>query len=190
MNKKFLSIAIIALLGSSLVLTGCGNKQPEEQTSSENVGTVIPDANDNAAVVEQDTDDDNDQNTPNMISVNDLEPGKCMLTNENDGVSFANNNGEYIENTYYHYKDNSLQSIEIARIYKDKETAQKAYDQLNNDANSKEEYASIDIEDSVIYTLAKQNKVDALKSLNQNDLYNKLKSEHPEAINEENTPSD
>lgn len=185
MKKKFLSMAIVALLASA-ALTGCGNKQEETKTD-ESVGTVITDANDNAASVQQDTDDDNDQNTQNMISVDDVAKGKSMLTNESDGVSLTKNNGEYIENTYYYYKDGTLQSIEIAHMYKDKEAAQKAYDAMSKDDNTKKEYPSIDIEDNTVYMLAAQEKVDSLKSLNQQQLYDKLKSENPDAMTEENS---
>ena len=182
MKKKFLSIAIMALLVSALA--GCGNKS---ETSGENVGNVVPDANDSSAVVEQDTDDDNDQNTRNMISVDNLEKGKFMLTNESDGVSLVHNNGEYVVNTYYYYKDGSLQSIEDARSYSDKESAQKAYDVLKDDEQIKKSYASVEIEDNMIYMLFNQSSVDELKSLNQQQLYDKLKSEHPDAITNENT---
>lgn len=185
MKKKFLFLAMVALLVSSLA--GCGNKgETKTETPNENVGTVVPDANDNPATVEQDTDDDNDQNTQNMISVDDIEKGKCMITNESDGVSFTQNTGEYIENTYYYYKDGSLQSIEIAHMYKDKEAAKAAHDKLQADENAKKEYSSIDIEDNIVYMLAAQGKVDSLKSLNQKQLYDKLKSEHPDAMTEEN----
>ena len=93
MKKKILSLAMATLLISALA--GCGNNQEntKTETSNESAGSVVPDANDNSAVVEQDTDDDNDQNTPNMISVDDLEPGKYMLTNERDGVSLVYNEG-------------------------------------------------------------------------------------------------
>ncbi len=187
MKKKFLFMAIVALLASA-VLTGCGNKQGETQTdsSSENVGVVNPDANDNPAVVEQDTDDDNDQNTPNMISVDDVSVGKSMLTNESDGISLTKNNGEYIENTYYYYRDGSLQQIEVAHMYKDKDAAQRAFDTLNKDDNVKKEYSSISIEENIVYMLSAQDKVDSLKSLNQQQLYDKLKSENPDAMTEEN----
>lgn len=181
MKKKLLSMAIIALLVSALA--GCGNKN---ETSGENVGTVVPDANDNSAVVEQDTDDDNDQNTKNMISVDNLEKGKFMLTNENDGVSLVHNNGEYKNDTYYYYKDGTLQNIEVARTYDSKEAAQKAYDSLKDDEQAKKDYVSIDVQDNTIYMLSNQSAVDELKSLNQQQLYDKLKSEHPDAITNEN----
>lgn len=181
MKKKFLSMAIIALLVSALA--GCGNKN---ETSGENVGNVVPDANDSSAAVEQDTDDDNDQNTKNMISVDNLEKGKFMLTNESDGVSLVHNNGEYTVNTYYYYKDGTLQNIEVARSYGDKESAQKAYDSLKDDEQAKKDYTSIDIEENTIYMLSNQSAVDELKSLNQQQLYDKLKSEHPDAITNEN----
>lgn len=185
MKKKFLSMAIVALLISALA--GCGNNQKQAESSGDNIGVVTPDAKDDKAVVEQDTDDDNDQNTQNMISVADLKVGESMLTNENDGVSLARNTGDYTENTYYYYKDGSLQSIEIAHMYKDKDAAQKAYDSLKNDENAKKEYASIDVEDDTVYMLATQGKVDSFKSYNQPQLYDKLKSEHPEAKTDENT---
>lgn len=187
MKKKFLSIVTVALLATTFA--GCGNNQKNATTenTSENVGSVIPDANDNAAVVEQDTDDDNDQNTENMISLSDLEQGKCMITNEQDGVSIVYNEGTYIMNTYYYFENNILKNIENARAYKTKEAAQKAYDSLKNDESVKKEYASIDIEENMVYMLSAQSKVDSLKSLNQQQLYDKLKSENPNAITNENT---
>lgn len=187
MNKKFLSVAIAALLLSPLA--GCGNKQTDtttEDNKNENVGSVVPDANDNAAVVDQDTNDDNDQNTDNMISLDDLAQGKYMITNEKDGVSLVYNEGSYIMNTYYYFKDGKLQSIDNARAYKDEDSAKKACEALKNDEKAKKEYASIDVEQNVVYMMSNQNAVDTLKSLNQQQLYDKLKSEHPDALTEEN----
>ena len=186
MKKKFLAIAIVALLATTFA--GCGNNQKDDATKnpSENVGTVTPDANDNSAVVDQDTNDDNDQNTDNMISIDDLAQGKYMITNENDGVSVVYNEGTYIMNTYYYFKDGTLQSIENARAYKDKDAAQKAYESLKNSESAKKDYASIDVEENMVYMLSAQSAVDALKSTNQQQLYDKLKSEHPDAVTNEN----
>lgn len=186
MKKKILSLAIATLLISALA--GCGNNQEntKTETSNESAGSVVPDANDNSAVVEQDTDDDNDQNTPNMISVDDLEPGKYMLTNERDGVSLVYNEGNYVINTYYYFADGKLQSIEKAQRYKDKDLAKNAYEKLNSDENAKKEYSSITVEDNIVYMLSNQQHVEPLKHLNQQELYNKLKSEHPGVITNEN----
>lgn len=185
MKKKFLCMAIVALLASSFV--GCGNNQQNKaDTTGENVGTVNPDANDNNAVLDQETNDDNDQNTENMISIDDLAQGKYMITTESDGVSLVYNEGSYIMNTYYYFKDGALQNIENARAYKDKDSAQKAYDALKNDEKAKKDYASIDIEENMVYMLSNQSAVDALKSMNQQQLYDKLKAEHPDAVTNEN----
>ncbi len=183
MKKKFLTLVVAMLLISTLA--GCGNKQEDTKnngSSNESAGSVIPDANDNPAVVEQDTDGDNDQNTQNMISVDDIAVGKYMLTNENDGVSLVYNEGNYVLNTYYYFTNNKLQSIEKSQRYKNKDMAQKAYETLSSDENVKKEYSSITIDDNVVYMLSNQNNVDPLKSLNQQELYNKLKSEHPDEI--------
>ena len=75
---------------------------------------------------------------------------------------------------------------EKVQRYTNKDLAQRAYDKLNSDKNAKQEYASITIEDNMVYMLANQNSVDSLKSLNQEELYNKLKHDHPDAITNDN----
>ncbi len=181
MKKQILSLGLAGLL--IVMLAGCGNSDPKKQDTdkSANAGSVVTDSNDNKAVSEQDTDDDNDQNTPNMISFDDVEVGKYVVSNEQNMVSLVHNDGTCVIGTSYIFEDKKLAHIEISKTYKTAEEAKKAYESLKANKDSAKQYSSMDIQDNVIYLESAESQLNSLKSLTQEKLYEKLKAEHPDS---------
>ena len=180
MKKQIFVMALASVM--SFMLVGCGNSQnytSEEDNSktettnvtSEDPGKVITDSTDSPAAVEQDTDDDNDMNTQNMVSVEDLGKGKYKVTNEGRAVVVAYNDGDCLSTTSYNYKGGVLDNISMVSKYKDAETAKKAYETLSADKSMKENYSKLELEGDKIKGTVAQSEVDSLKSFTQKELY-------------------
>ena len=180
MKKQIFVMALASVM--SFLLVGCGNSQKDTSekdnsktettnVTSEDSGKVIADSTDSLAAIEQDTDDDNDMNTKNMVSVEELEKGKYKVTNEGRAVVVAYNDGDCLSTTSYNYKDGVLDSISMISKYKDAATAKKAYDTLSADKSMKENYSKLELEDDKIKGTVAQSEVDSLKSFTQKELY-------------------
>lgn len=180
MKKQIFVMTLASVM--SFMLVGCGNSQNETSekdnsktettnVTSEDPGKVVTDSTDSPAAVEQDTDDDNDMNTKNMVSVEDLEKGKYKVTNEGRAVVVAYNDGDCLSTTSYNYKDGVLNNILVVSKYKDAETAKKAYEALNADKSMKESYSKLELEGDKIKGTLAQSEVDSLKSFTQKEFY-------------------
>lgn len=175
MTKKFLVYALVAAM--PFMLWGCGNKS--EEPSKDSAGTVVIDPNDNAAVAEQDTDDDNDQNTANMISIETPEmpeKGKYKVVNDDNIVFVIYNEGSCVITTSYIYSGGSLNKIEAAHKYENASLAKDAYNKLKENKTEYDSYAKVSLKDNVITFTLEQNEVDSLKSVSQEQLYNQQKN--------------
>ena len=128
MSKKFDAKKIITLsiAGTMMfLLAGCGNNS--QNNSDQETGKVTLDSNDNQAVSEQDMDDDNDMNTPNMVTVEYPDEGKAKITNEDDTVGIVENKDGVISSTSYIYKNQKIDSVIMTMEFKSNDEAKKEY---------------------------------------------------------------
>ena len=93
--------------------------------SDQETGKVTLDSNDNQAVSEQDMDDDNDMNTPNMVTVEYPDEGKAKITNEDDTVGIVENKDGVISSTSYIYKNQKIDSVIMTMEFKSNDEAKK-----------------------------------------------------------------
>ena len=177
MKKQIFTMTALGII--SFLLAGCGNSaKTTSETEKSNVtsngtGTVVADAADSPAAMEQDTDDDNDMNTQNMVSVEDLEAGKYRVTNEGRAVVVAHNDGNCLSTTSYNYKDDVLDSITVICKYSTSEKAKAAYESVKSNKLSSEKYSDIVLDGEKIKMTVIKSEVDGLKSLTKQELYEK-----------------
>ena len=174
MNKKFNAKKIITLSIAGAVmffLTGCGNNSTNNDSDQE-TGKVTLDSNDNQAVSEQDMDDDNDMNTPNMVTVEYPDEGKAKITNEDDTVGIVENKDGVISSTSYIYKNQKIDSVIMTMEFKSNDEAKKEYEELKDD---KEIYSSVELQENKIVCKANENYVKEYSEKTQDELYNELK---------------
>lgn len=188
MKKQIFIMTLAGIM--TCMLSGCGQSNTSEEKTniaSQDAGTVVADSTDNTAAVEQDTDDDNDMNTKNMISVEDLEVGKYKVTNEGRAVVVTHNDGTCIMTKTYNYKNDVIQNIDVVYKYADADKAKAAYEALMSEKSTNEKYSDVKLMENKIVMKKTQSKVDKLKSLTQKQLYEKKCADYE---NVDNTKSD
>lgn len=177
MKKQIFIMTALGIM--SFLLAGCGNSnKTASETEKSNVtsnkaGTVVADAADSPSAMEQDTDDDNDMNTQNMISVEDLEVGKYKVTNEGRAVVVAHNDGNCLSTTSYNYKDDVLDDITVICKYSTPEKAKTAYESIKSNKLTSEKYSNIVLDGEKIKMTVIKSEVEGLKSLTKQELYEK-----------------
>lgn len=177
MKKQIFIMTALGIM--SFLLAGCGNSnKTASETEKSNVtsneaGTVVADAADSPSAMEQDTDDDNDMNTQNMISVEDLEVGKYKVRNEGRAVVVAHNDGNCLSTTSYNYKDDVLDDITVVCKYSTPEKAKTAYESIKSNKLTSEKYSNIVLDGEKIKMTVIKSEVEGLKSLTKQELYEK-----------------
>ena len=180
MSKKFDAKKIITLsiAGTMMfLLAGCGNNS--QNNSDQETGKVTLDSNDNQAVSEQDMDDDNDMNTPNMVTVEYPDEGKAKITNEDDTVGIVENKDGVISSTSYIYKNQKIDSVIMTMEFKSNDEAKKEYEKLKDD---KEIYSSVELQENKIVCKANEDYIKDYSDKTQDDLYNELKSAYKDML--------
>lgn len=182
MKKRLFAITLAGIL--SFALAGCGksdttNSDTEKSNiTSNNSGAVVTDSTENPAAVEQDTDDDNDMNTQNMISVDDIEVGKYKVTNEGRAVVVAYNDGKCVSTTSYNYKNDVLDNIQVIYKYADADKAKSAYEKLKADKSQTEKYENVELSEDKIKATVVKSEIDKLKSLTKQELYERQSAKY------------